>query len=210
MVYITEGKPYNQSKLSKKTEHFYNHFSTFYPLVDLFLKPQKQKLFQEINSHPPGDLLEIGVGQGTHLHLYKKHKVTGIDTSLKMLQQAKNKNCKDIALLQMNGENLKFRDQSFDYVILSHVISVVDNPEKLLEETYRVLKQDGKIFILNHFTPHNWLRYLDRAFQLFSKMFHFRSVFYINSLSAIKKFTLLKEIGLGRFSYFKLLIYSKA
>jgi len=73
----------------------------------------------------------------------------------------------------MNGESLSFNAHSFDYIILSHIISVVDNPEKLLEETYRVLKPDGKIFILNHFTPNNWLKYVDRSFNSVSKYFHF-------------------------------------
>ena len=196
--------------MSKQTDKFYNRFSVFYPLVDLFLKPQKRKLFQEINKLPFGHVLEIGVGNGKHLHLYKTHKVTGIDTSLQMLEVARKQNNNNIELLQMNGESLSFPDQAFDYVILSHVIAVVDNPEKLLEETYRVLKPGGKIFILNHFTPNNWLRHIDNSFQIVSKILHFNSVFYINKLIAIKKFTLVKEISFGRLSYFKLLIYGKA
>ena len=178
--------------------------------MDIFLKPQKSKLFQEINNLPFGQLLEIGVGNGKHLQLYKTHKIIGIDTSLNMLEIAGNQSSEHIELLQMNGETLLFQDQTFDYVILSHVIAVVDNPEKLLEETYRVLKPNGKIFILNHFTPNNWLRHVDYSFQIVSKIFHFKSVFYINSLTTIKKFTLLKEISVGQLSYFKLLIYGKA
>jgi phosphatidylethanolamine/phosphatidyl-N-methylethanolamine N-methyltransferase len=195
--------------VSKQTDNFYNNFSILYPLVDIFFKPQKRKLFQEINNLPFGQLLEIGVGNGKHLQNYKTHKIIGIDTSLSMLEIAKKQKKENIKLLQMNGECLLFQDQSFDYVILSHVIAVVDNPEKLLEEIYRVLKSDGKIFILNHFTPKNWLRYVDNCFQFVSKVFHFKSVFYINSLTAIKKFTLLKEISFGQLSYFKLLIYGK-
>ena len=179
-------------------------------MVDIFLKPQKRKLFEEINNLPSGQLLEIGVGNGKHLPLYKIHKITGIDTSLNMLEIARKQKKENVELMQMNGESLSFQDQSFDYVILSHVIAVVDNPETLLEETYRVLKPDGKIFILNHFTPNNWVRYIDYSFQFVSKLFHFKSVFYIHGLTAIKKFRLLKEISFGGLSYFKLLIYSKA
>jgi len=202
--------PTNNWKVSKQTDNFYNRFSFFYPLVDIFLKPQKRKLFQEVNNLPFGQLLEIGIGNGKHLHLYKTHKVIGVDTSLKMLESASKKKNENIELLQMNGEKLLFQDQTFDYVILSHVIAVVDHPEKLLEESHRVLKPGGKIFILNHFTPDNWLKHIDRGFQIISKIFHFKSVFYISSLAAIKKFTLLKEISFGRLSYFKLLIYCKA
>ena len=195
--------------MSKQTDNFYNKFSFLYPLVDLFLKPQKRKLFQEINKLPPGELLEIGVGNGKHLPLCKTHKITAIDTSARMLETARKQKKENIELLQMNGEDLLFPDKSFDYVILSHVIAVVDNPERLLAETFRVLKPDGKVFILNHFTPRNWLRHIDKSLQVISKIFHFKSLFYIDSLSEIKKFRLLKEISFGQLSYFKLLIYGK-
>src|SRR5687767_9841384 len=115
-------------------EHFYNKFSFFYPVVDLFLKRQKHRLLQEINNLPFGNLLEIGVGNGSHLHLYQTHRITGIDISVKMLEAAKKRQRANMQLLQMNGETLLFHDHAFDYVVLSHVIAVVDNPEKLLEE----------------------------------------------------------------------------
>ena len=178
--------------------------------MDLFLKPQKAKLFKEINSLPSGRVLEVGVGHGTHLKLYQRHQVTGIDISLKMLEIANKQKNEHTELLQMNGETLSFNDHYFDYVILSHIISVVDNPEKLLEETHRVLKPNGQVFILNHFTPNNWLKYIDKSFSYLSKYFHFKSDFQINYLNTIKKFLLLKEINYGQFSYFKLLIYKKA
>jgi phosphatidylethanolamine/phosphatidyl-N-methylethanolamine N-methyltransferase len=191
-------------------EHFYNRFYFLYPVVDVFLKPQKCRLLQEINALPCGHLLEIGVGNGSHLNLYQSHRITAIDTSLKMLETARKHQYANVELLQMDGERLLFPDQTFDYVVLSHVIAVVNNPEKLLEETYRVLKPNGQIFILNHFTPQNWLRHIDSSFQLVSKLFHFNSIFHVNRLVAIRKFTLLREIGFGQLSYFKLLIYAKA
>lgn len=196
--------------MSTQTTNFYNKFSVFYPVVDIFLKPQKRKLFNEINNLPYGKLLEIGVGNGTHLPLYKLHHITGIDTSFNMLQVARKQNLSNIELIQMNGETLFFEDQSFDYIVLSHTIAVVDHPEKLLEESYRVLKPDGKIFILNHFTPKNWLRLMDYSFHYFSKIFHFRSVFHVEQLKTLEKFRLEKEVSFGKFSYFKLLIYCKA
>lgn len=167
-------------------------------------------MFQEINSLPSGDLLEIGVGNGSHLHLYQSHRITAIDTSLKMLETAKKRQHANIKLLYMNGEELLFQDQIFDYVILSHVLAVVDSPDKLLEEAHRVLKPGGQIFILNHFTPKNWLRHIDHSFQFVSKLLHFKSIFYISRLNAIKKFTLLREVDVNQFSYFKLLIYARS
>ena len=195
--------------MRSSTATFYNRFSLFYPLIDLFLQPQKKRLFTEINKLRPGKLLEIGVGNGAHLKQYSTHSIIGIDNSGKMLALAKKQAGQNIALLHMNGEQLLFADQSFDYIVLSHVIAVVQNPERLLEEAHRVVKPGGQVFILNHFTPDNWLKYADNCFSFLAKRFNFRSAFYMNELDAFKKFTLMKEISFGRLSYFKLLIYRR-
>ncbi len=85
--------------MSKQTDNLYNKFSFLYPLVDIFLKPQKRKLFQEINNLPFGQLLEIGVGNGRHLQLCKTHEIIGIDTSLNMLEIARKQKSEHIELL---------------------------------------------------------------------------------------------------------------
>ena len=195
--------------MSSSTNIFYNRFSFFYPLIDLFLQRQKKQLFLEVNRLPPGKLLEIGVGNGAHFKYYGPHNITGIDSSEKMLALAKKQAHKNMELLLMNGEQLSFPGQQFDYIVLSHVIAVVEDPEKLLEEANRVIKPGGLLFILNHFTPRNWLGSVDRAFSFIAKHFHFRSAFYMDDLKTLKKFSLLKETGFGRYSYFKLLIYRK-
>ncbi len=196
--------------MTSKTEAFYNKFSFFYPLVDIFLKAQKKVLFEELNMLPEGIVLEVGVGNGAHLGKYKKHKVIGIDTSVSMLKNARKQALANLELIQMDGMALLFDNEQFDYVVLSHVIAVVDDSEKLMEEVLRVLKPGGKVYILNHFTPNNWLRYLDKSFSVVSKVFHFKSIFYLNKITAFRKLTLLKEVSLGAVSYFKLLVYQKA
>lgn len=195
--------------MSDPTHSFYNRFAVFYPLVDFFLRPQKVRLFHEINLLPDGNLLDIGVGNGAHLQRYAKHHITGIDSSSRMLQIARQRNRNHVLLIQMDGEALLFEDKQFDYVVLSHVIAVVDNPERLVGEVFRVLKPNGKLFILNHFTPDNWLKYVDRTFGVISKMVHFKSVFRIHEIPAIDRFELLKEVRFGHLSYFKLLVYQK-
>lgn len=195
--------------VQRNTKRFYNNFSFFYPLVDIFLKSQKAILVREVNELAPGSLLEIGVGTGKHLPLYKNHNITGIDISSAMLKKAGQHKAEHIQLLMMDGEKMDFKDGQFDYVVLSHVIAVADHPEKIIEEACRVIKPNGRILILNHFTPHNGLKYVDKVFQFFSFLFHFRSLFYKDSIKALKKVTLIKETSLGRFSYFKLLIFSK-
>jgi len=43
--------------------------------------------------------------------------------------------------LEADGENLPFNDKEFDYVICSHVLEHVENPEKFLAEQFRVAKR---------------------------------------------------------------------
>ncbi len=195
--------------MSQQTERFYNRFRFLYPLVDVFLKPQKRRFIREINTQPAGQLLDVGVGNGSHLPLYRGHQITGIDTSAGMLAAAARHQQYNIRLLQMNGEQLLFKNEKFDYVVLSHVITVADNPEQLVQEALRVLKPQGKLFILNHITPGNWLQYVDRAFQLLSGLLHFKSVFYLSQIAAISQFRLLQQLDLKPLGYFKIYIYQK-
>ncbi|HMJ69006.1 MAG TPA: class I SAM-dependent methyltransferase [Cyclobacteriaceae bacterium] len=195
--------------MNSNSEKFYDRLTFLYPVIDLFLKPQKRGLFKRINGCPRGELLEIGVGNGAHLKYYKTHDVTGIDTSESMLVRARKHQANNIQLIHMNGETLLFPNEAFDYIVLSHVIAVVDDPEKLMTEVYRVLKPNGKVFILNHFTPDNWLKYLDKVFERISRLLYFKSVFHMSALQQIQKFKLSGEFNAGMFSYFKIMIYEK-
>lgn len=50
-----------------------------------------------------------------------------------------------------SGDNLPFKDNSLDYIISSHVIEHFFDPIAALEEWYRVIKDNGYIFII---VPH--------------------------------------------------------
>lgn len=198
------------SNKTDRSEKFYDRLTPLYPVIDFFLRSQKLELFNKINHEPQGRILEVGVGNGSHFKYYHKHEIVGIDSSRNMLDRARKHQKDNIELFHMNGESLSFDNEIFDYVVLSHVIAVVDDPEKLLKEVHRVLKPNGKVFILNHFTPANWLKYLDKVSERFSRLFYFKSVFHLSSVRKLDEFKLLKEFNTGLFSYFKILIYEKS
>ena len=191
------------------SEKFYNRLAFLYPLIDFFLRRQKRKFFEQVNTYPHGRVLEIGVGNGSHFKYYNKHDIIGIDTSQSMLDMAARHKPLNIQLYHMSGEATEFANGTFDYVILSHVIAVVRDPDMLLREVDRVLKPNGKVFILNHFTPDNCLKYIDRAVQRVSRLFYLRSVFDLSSLRELRRFKLFYETNAGFFSYFKIMIYEK-
>ena len=52
----------------------------------------------------------------------------------------------------MNALSLDFPDNTFDYVMAFHVVTVVPDPIQMISEAKRVCKPGGSIVIVNHFT----------------------------------------------------------
>jgi phosphatidylethanolamine/phosphatidyl-N-methylethanolamine N-methyltransferase len=104
-----------------------------------------------------GSVLEVGVGTGLALDYYEPHvQVTGIDLSSEMLREAEARAKKRglrnlVALSQMDARELRFPADSFDHVAAMHVMSVVPEPERVLNELARVCRPGGSVMIANHF-----------------------------------------------------------
>ncbi len=104
-----------------------------------------------------GSVLEVGIGTGLALDFYGAHvRVTGIDLSAEMLREAelraKKKNLRNlVGLHQMDARQIAFPDASFDHVAAMHVMSVVPEPERVLDEMARVVRPGGSVLIANHF-----------------------------------------------------------
>ena len=136
-------------------------YSDFAPLYDkVFGKIFSSRLRQVIRSLniPRGaKVLEVGAGTGTSFPAYPPHcEVTGIDLAPDMLARAQGKILENgwthLKVLEMDALQLKFPDDSFDYVMAFHVVTVVPDPVRMIEEAKRVCRPGGKIVIVNHFT----------------------------------------------------------
>ena len=86
--------------------------------------------------------LEIGVGTGRFAQPLGIK--TGIDPSKKMLEFARRRNIKTFI---GKGERLSFEDKEFDFVLIVITLCFMDNPEKVIAESKRVLRDGGKIII---------------------------------------------------------------
>ncbi len=110
-----------------------------------------------VNTLPGRDVLEVGVGTGLALPHYTADKrITGIDLSAEMLQQARKRvaslglpNVE--ALRVLDAELTDFPDASFDVAVAMFVASVVPHPRGLLAEMRRVVRPGGNILFVNHF-----------------------------------------------------------
>lgn len=96
------------------------------------------------------NLLDIGTSTGIIASkLADKFKsVVGIDLDSQGIKFAqKNNNKKNLKFAVDDAINLKFKDNSFDIVICTHIYEHVQNPEKLFSEIYRVLKTKGVCYL---------------------------------------------------------------
>lgn len=91
-------------------------------------------------------VLDLGASTGIiDSYLAKKFgKVTGIDIDTEAIAYAKKTYpVKNLKFLTGDAMNLRFKDDTFDVVICSHVYEHVPSAISLIEEIYRVLKPGG-------------------------------------------------------------------
>jgi len=93
-------------------------------------------------------VLEIacGAGQGLRYIAKKAAGIVGGDYSFSMLRQAKSL-VQGTALLRLDAQNLPFRDNHFDVVILFEAVYYLERPESFIAESGRVLKKGGRILM---------------------------------------------------------------
>ena len=129
---------------------FYDH--TFGSLV----RRRQQRAVQQLHARPGDRILDIGVGTGMLLPLYPKDvTVVGMDLSSGMLAKAAKKRqelgLKHCGLVRADAMLPPFADASFDHIVITHTISVVSRPDRLIQWASRLLKPGGRVVLLNHF-----------------------------------------------------------
>ena len=120
------------------------------PMENMVLRKWRIHLFQEVK----GKVLEVGVGTGKNIeHYHDAIEVTAIDFSHKMLliaeKRAENLG-KNVDLKEMDVQCMTFSDNTFDFVIATCVFCSVPDPVKGFVEIGRVLKPQGKVFLIEH------------------------------------------------------------
>ncbi|MBL7196619.1 MAG: class I SAM-dependent methyltransferase [Candidatus Omnitrophica bacterium] len=98
------------------------------------------------------NILDIGFGDGNILMLFKGNRIFGLETSQVAIEKFKKSINKrsflGIELKESSNNKLPFLDKSMDIVILSHILEHVEDPNFLLQETRRILKDKGFLFLL--------------------------------------------------------------
>ena len=192
----------------------YKRVSSFYDYTfGKVFKPGQRALIEKMNCNDTDTVLEIGIGTGASLQFYPdKTNVVGIDISPDMLDLAKekiqNNQIKNKHISMMNGENLSFSDNSFDKVVAMYVMSVTQNPKKLVDEMKRVCKDDGDIYIVNHFSSESdkfWIKALEKGLMPISKILGWKPYFPFSEFNTYANLDVKEVSKVNIFNYWNII-----
>jgi ubiquinone/menaquinone biosynthesis C-methylase UbiE len=134
----------------------YSHW-LFPRVLDLIMRRKELVPFRRrIGEAATGRVLDLGVGSGLNLALYRNaERIIGIDPSLELLQLARARAREAFAvapieLVHGSAEALPLDDHSIDTAVSTFTLCSVDDPEKALTEIRRVLKPAGRLLFAEH------------------------------------------------------------
>jgi phosphatidylethanolamine/phosphatidyl-N-methylethanolamine N-methyltransferase len=126
----------------------------------------EHEVIESLSFRPNQRVLEVGVGTGISLDAYPPYvHIVGVDASADMLTHAIAKTRENgwghVEVRQGDALHLDFPDNSFDWVTSFHVMTVVTEPRRMMDEMVRVCKPGGRIVLISHFaSPKRWLYFL--------------------------------------------------
>ena len=168
----------------------YRRYAAVYDAVfGPVLQPGRKAVVQALGLRSGDRVLEVGVGTGLSLPLYPRDvRITGIDVSREMLEKARRRVSRRRlanveALLEMDAERMSFPDASFDKVVAMYVVSVVERPDRLLDELHRVCRPHGEIYLVNHVRSDNrFIAAVEKGLARFSDKLGFHPDFELRDM----------------------------
>jgi ubiquinone/menaquinone biosynthesis C-methylase UbiE len=155
---------YSDEQLIQK----YNRIACVYDLFGILMESKARQLALDLASIRNGErILEVALGTGLNfVELVRRNPkgwVGGVDVSIKMLERARKRvsktGRKNFTLHLSDSRQLPFRDRSFDIVITQYLFDIlpVDNFTPILLEFKRVLKNGGRVVVVNMTKSEKWV-----------------------------------------------------
>lgn len=120
-----------------------------------------QRLYPELPANP--SILDLGCGTGKQLVQLKKHypdaKITGVDRSEHMLDIAREKLGESVQLIYSAYIEELFEENTFDMIVGSYSLTMVEEIPKKLDHIKYHLKPEGTLLVVDFDnTPFKWFR----------------------------------------------------
>ncbi len=123
-----------------------NHYNQYFEyLKKRSLKSflyRKYYIYPKYKKYINGSLLDVGCGIGEILSYYKNS--IGVDINSECVNYCKSKG---LNAKIMKVDNLPFEDNKFNTVMLDNVLEHIDNPNKMIVEINRVMKNESHLLV---------------------------------------------------------------
>jgi ubiquinone/menaquinone biosynthesis C-methylase UbiE len=161
MSHLAEHEKANEQKWDRRSQSFDNK------RFDYFRWMQKQVL-SLITFQAGASFLDLGCGTGWAVCyvadlLEGQGHFTGIDISQGMIERAEENasGLENVNFQIASAEQLPIEDGTIDNIICTNSFHHYLHPEKALAEVYRVLKEKGRIYILDVTSDDPFLNWID-------------------------------------------------
>lgn len=135
-------------------------YRAYAPVYDWLATPfeqGRQRAVERLDLEPGERVLIVGCGTGLDLeYLPEDVDVIAVDLTPAMIDQTEARSerlDREVDARVADARDLDLADDSVDAVLLHLVLSVVPEPEAVLDEAARVLGPDGRVSIYDKFVP---------------------------------------------------------
>ena len=108
--------------------------------------PKEVELLRRRIPSPPGRVLDLACGTGEILHRFRREfrprQIVGLDLYRGHLLRA------EPPRLQGDARRLPFPDETFDLILVRHLLHALPDPVDVLREARRVLRPEGRVHLL--------------------------------------------------------------
>ncbi|MDD6094321.1 MAG: class I SAM-dependent methyltransferase [Clostridia bacterium] len=132
----------------------YEHIGGAYSGTQKYVIEERDELFADYIAEMTGNgvFLDLACGDGCLTVPCAKHGIKIIagdisNTMMSILQERARQNgilLDNVLLCRINALDLPLKDNSIDCVVANSVLHLISNPQKVLDEIYRILKPGGK------------------------------------------------------------------